>query len=76
MLDIHDLALSRERGVDVVAIGALIGRPLAALLAQPGIDRPRDLEGKTVGVSGLRPTAFLTAIMEADGGDVRTASRW
>ena len=76
LLDIHDLALARERGVDVVAIGALVGRPLAALLAQPGIDRPRNLEHRTVGVSGLpSDPAFLKAIMEADGGDVRTVKQ-
>lgn len=76
LLDIHDLALARERGADVVAIGALVGRPLAALLAQPGIDRPRELEGKTVGVSGLpSDPAFLEAIMQADGGDVRTVDQ-
>ena len=76
LLDIHDLALARERGVDVVAIGALVGRPLAALLAQPGIDRPRNLEGKTVGVSGLpSDPAFLKSVMEADGGDARTVKQ-
>ncbi len=76
LLDIHDLALARERGVDIVAIGALVGRPLGALLAQPGIDRPRNLENRTVGVSGLpSDPAFLKAIMEADGGDVRTVKQ-
>ena len=30
-----------------------MGRPLAALIAQPASRRPRDLEGRTVGVSGL-----------------------
>lgn len=73
LLDIHDLALARETGADVVAVGALIGQPLAALLAQPGIRRPRDLEHRTVGVSGLRSDpAFLKAIMHADGGDAST----
>lgn len=76
LLDIHDLALALERGADVVAIGALVGRPLAALLAQPGIDRPRELEGRTVGVSGLpSDPAFLQAVMQADGGDVRTVDQ-
>src|SRR3954462_12833184 len=28
VLDIQDLALARERGVDLVGIGALVGRPL------------------------------------------------
>jgi putative hydroxymethylpyrimidine transport system substrate-binding protein len=70
LLDIHDLALAREKGADVVAVAALVGRPLAALLAQPGIRRPRDLEGRTVGVSGLpSDPAFVNAVMRADGGD-------
>jgi NitT/TauT family transport system substrate-binding protein/putative hydroxymethylpyrimidine transport system substrate-binding protein len=70
VLDIHDLAIAREQGADLVAIGALVGRPLAALIAQPGIRRPRDLEGRTVGVSGLpSDPAFLRAIVEHDGGD-------
>ena len=53
VLDIHDLAIAREAGSDLVAVGALVGKPLAALIAQPQIARPRDLEGRTVGVSGL-----------------------
>jgi NitT/TauT family transport system substrate-binding protein/putative hydroxymethylpyrimidine transport system substrate-binding protein len=70
VLDIHDLAIAREQGVDLVAVGALVGRPLAALIARPGITRPKDLEGKTVGVSGLpSDPAFLRAILEHDGGD-------
>jgi NitT/TauT family transport system substrate-binding protein/putative hydroxymethylpyrimidine transport system substrate-binding protein len=70
VLDIHDLAIARERGIDVVAIGALVQRPLAALAARPGIERPRDLEGRTVGVSGLpSDPAFLKAIVSDDGGD-------
>ena len=73
LLDIHDLALAREKGADIVAVGALVGRPLAALLAQPGISRPRDLEHRTVGVSGLpSDPAFLKAIMQADGADAGT----
>lgn len=70
VLDIHDLAIAREQGVDVVAVAALVGRPLAALIARPGIRRPRDLEGRRVGVSGLpSDPAFLRAIVAHDGGD-------
>ncbi|HWK25829.1 MAG TPA: ABC transporter substrate-binding protein [Solirubrobacter sp.] len=70
VLDIHDLAIAREQGSDVVAVGALVGKPLAALIAQPPIARPRELEGKTVGVSGLpSDPAFVKAIVEGDGGD-------
>src|SRR5215217_3331881 len=44
VLDIHDLAIAREHGADLVAIGALVGKPLAALIGQPELHRPRDLE--------------------------------
>jgi putative hydroxymethylpyrimidine transport system substrate-binding protein len=70
VLDIHDLAIAREKGVDVVGVGALVQKPLAGLLAQEGVRRPRDLAGRTVGVSGLpSDPAFLRAIVEQDGGD-------
>jgi putative hydroxymethylpyrimidine transport system substrate-binding protein len=70
VLDIHDLAIARQEGAELVAIGALVGRPLAALIARPGITRPRDLEGRIVGVSGLpSDPAFLRAILEHDGAD-------
>jgi len=73
LLDIQDLPIARKQGADIVAIGALIGRPLGALIAQPGVRRPRDLEHKAVGVSGLpSDPAFLRAVVEADGGDART----
>jgi NitT/TauT family transport system substrate-binding protein/putative hydroxymethylpyrimidine transport system substrate-binding protein len=70
ILDIQDLGLAREKHRDIVGIGALVKRPLAALIAQPDIQRPRDLNGRTVGVSGLpSDPAFLRAIVSADGGD-------
>jgi NitT/TauT family transport system substrate-binding protein/putative hydroxymethylpyrimidine transport system substrate-binding protein len=70
ILDIHDLALARERGVDVVGVAALVQQPLAALIARGAVRRPRDLAGRTVGVSGLpSDPAFVRAIVEGDGGD-------
>jgi putative hydroxymethylpyrimidine transport system substrate-binding protein len=70
VVDIHDLGLARERGEDVVGVGALVQRPLAAVIAGPGIERPRDLEGKRVGVTGLpSDEAVLRAVVEGDGGD-------
>jgi putative hydroxymethylpyrimidine transport system substrate-binding protein len=70
ILDIHDLAIARQQGADLVAVGALVDRPLAALIAQPEIKRPKELEGHTVGVSGLpSDPAFLRAILEHDGAD-------
>jgi putative hydroxymethylpyrimidine transport system substrate-binding protein len=72
ILDIQDLALARAKGADIVGIAALVQRPLAALIAQPDIRRPRDLEGRRAGVSGLpSDPAFLKGIVRADGGDPR-----
>jgi NitT/TauT family transport system substrate-binding protein/putative hydroxymethylpyrimidine transport system substrate-binding protein len=70
VLDIHDLGLAAERGADVVAIGALVQKPLAAVIARAGIKRPRDLAGRTVGVTGLpSDVAVLNAVVSGDGGD-------
>jgi putative hydroxymethylpyrimidine transport system substrate-binding protein len=74
VLDIHDLGLARERGRDFVGVGALVQRPLAAIIARRTVRRPRDLEGRRVGVSGLpSDPAVLRAVMEDDGGDARRA---
>jgi NitT/TauT family transport system substrate-binding protein/putative hydroxymethylpyrimidine transport system substrate-binding protein len=68
VLDIHDLAIARAKGIDVVAVGALVDKPLAALVARGDVRRPRDLEGRTVGVSGLpSDPAFVGAILRHDG---------
>ena len=78
VLDIHDLGLALERGADVVAVGALVQRPLAAVIARGdrGITRPRDLEGRRVGVAGLpSDDAVLRAVVEADGGDFERVRR-
>jgi putative hydroxymethylpyrimidine transport system substrate-binding protein len=76
VLDIHDLGLARERGADVVAVAALVQRPLAAIIAQPDVRHPRELEGRTVGVSGLpSDPAVLRAVVEGDGGDYERSGR-
>jgi NitT/TauT family transport system substrate-binding protein/putative hydroxymethylpyrimidine transport system substrate-binding protein len=71
VVDIHDLGLAREAGSDVVGVGALVQRPLAAVIARAGgVRRPRDLEGRRVGVTGLpSDEAVLRAVVEHDGGD-------
>ena len=70
VLDIHDLGLARERGADVVGVGALVQRPLAAVLATPEVDRPRELQGLRVGVTGLpSDDAVLRSVVADDGGD-------
>jgi putative hydroxymethylpyrimidine transport system substrate-binding protein len=70
ILDIHDLALAREKGRDLVGVMAVVQRPLAAVMAQPAIRRPRDLEGKRAGVTGVpSDDAVLDSIVRGDGGD-------
>lgn len=70
VMDIHDLALAREKGADLVAVMSIAQLPLAAVLAQSDIRRPRDLEGQRVGVTGLpSDDAVLASIVKGDGGD-------
>src|SRR4051794_21258774 len=61
LLDIHDLARARDRGRDLVGVMALVQRPLAAVLAGPGVRRPRDLDGRRVATSGGRTDAAILA---------------
>jgi putative hydroxymethylpyrimidine transport system substrate-binding protein len=76
VVDIHDLGLAREHGADLVGLGALVQRPLAAVIARPEIRRPRDLEGRRVGVTGLpSDEALLRAVVEHDGGDFERVER-
>jgi NitT/TauT family transport system substrate-binding protein/putative hydroxymethylpyrimidine transport system substrate-binding protein len=76
IVDIHDLGLARRRGLDIVGVGAIVQRPLAAVIARSAIRRPRDLEGKRVGVTGLpSDDAVLDSVMRADGGNPRKARR-
>jgi len=72
ILDIHDLAIARELGFDLVAVTPIVQRPLASVIAgdPDSITRPRDLEGGTVGVTGLpSDDAVLDSVVSADGGD-------
>jgi putative hydroxymethylpyrimidine transport system substrate-binding protein len=76
VLDIHDLGLARERGQDFVGVGALVQGPLAAIIARARIRRPRDLEGRRVGVSGLpSDVAVLRAVLDGDGASLRRVKR-
>jgi NitT/TauT family transport system substrate-binding protein/putative hydroxymethylpyrimidine transport system substrate-binding protein len=72
ILDIHDLGIARERGLPLVGLTALVQRPLAAVLARAdtGVRSPRDLEDRTVGVTGLpSDEAVVDSEVSADGGD-------
>jgi putative hydroxymethylpyrimidine transport system substrate-binding protein len=78
VLDIHDLGLARERGADLVGVFALVQRPLASVIARPGVRTPRDLEGRRVGVTGVpSDDAVLRSVVRGAGGDpdrVRTTT--
>ena len=70
ILDIHDLGLARQAGRDIVGVMAFVQRPLAAVLAQPSIRSPKDLEGERAGVTGLpSDEAVLRSVVAGDGGD-------
>jgi putative hydroxymethylpyrimidine transport system substrate-binding protein len=72
ILDIHDLGIARERGLNLVGVMPIVQRPLAAVIADggSGVRRPRDLEGHTVGVTGLpSDEAVVDSEVSADGGD-------
>jgi putative hydroxymethylpyrimidine transport system substrate-binding protein len=72
ILDIHDLAIARERGRDIVGIMAIVQRPLAAVLAAPQIHSPRQLDGQTVGVTGVpSDTAVLDSVVAGAHGNPR-----
>ena len=61
---------ARDHGLKVVAVGALVQRPLTSLIALPGskIRKPADLRGKKVGTAGIDyQHAFLQAILDRAG---------
>jgi len=72
ILDIHDLGIARERGFELVGVMPLVQRPLAAVIArrEAGVRSPRELQGRTVGVTGLpSDEAVVDSEVSADGGD-------
>src|ERR1044072_2316767 len=78
ILDIHDLGIARERGLDLVGVMPIVQRPLAAVIARGDgpVRRPRDLEGHTVGVTGLpSDEAVVDSEVAADGGDPAKVER-
>jgi putative hydroxymethylpyrimidine transport system substrate-binding protein len=78
ILDIHDLGIAREHGLDLVGAMPLVQRPLAAVLARraSGVRQPRQLEGHTIGVTGLpSDEAVVDSEVSADGGDPARVKR-
>jgi putative hydroxymethylpyrimidine transport system substrate-binding protein len=78
ILDIHDLGIAREQGLDIVGVMPIVQRPLASVIvrADGPVRRPRELEGRTVGVTGLpSDDAVLDSVVNGDGGDPSRVDR-
>jgi NitT/TauT family transport system substrate-binding protein/putative hydroxymethylpyrimidine transport system substrate-binding protein len=78
ILDIEDLGIARERGLDLVAVSPIVNAPLASVIApsEGPVARPRDLQGRTAGVTGLpSDDAVLDSVVAGDGGDPAAVDR-
>jgi putative hydroxymethylpyrimidine transport system substrate-binding protein len=78
ILDIHDLGIAREKGLDLVGVMPIVQRPLASVIARAdgAVHSPKDLEGHTIGVTGLpSDEAVVDSEVEADGGDPAKVDR-
>ena len=67
-----ELLLARDKGADLVAVGALVQKPLTSLmsLGERAITDPKQLAGKRVGTSGLAyQSAYLRTILDEAGVD-------
>jgi putative hydroxymethylpyrimidine transport system substrate-binding protein len=55
IMDVSDLGIARERGLDLVPLAAIVQRPLASVIAgdRNAIRTSADLAGKTIGVTGV-----------------------
>ncbi len=78
VMDINDFGIARERGLDLVAIAAIVQRPLASVIAgdRNEIRTPADLAGKTIGVTGVpSDDAVLDTVLRAGGVDPSSVHR-
>jgi putative hydroxymethylpyrimidine transport system substrate-binding protein len=67
-----DVGQQIDRGLDAKGIMAVVQRPLGGVitLGDSGIRSPRELEGTTVGVTGVpSDDAVLDTVVDGDGGD-------
>ncbi len=65
-----EVILAREQGLPVVAVAALVPRPLTSLISLPaaGIKDAADLRGKTIATAGIPyQTDFLETILDQAG---------
>jgi len=70
IMDVNDLGIARERGAEIIAVGAIVQRPLAAVIAadRAAVRTPADLEGARVGVTGLPSDDAVLDTVLAGGG--------
>jgi putative hydroxymethylpyrimidine transport system substrate-binding protein len=70
VMDINDFGIARERGADLVAIAAIVQRPLASVIAGDRNETrtAADLDGKTVGVTGVPSDDAVLDTVLASGG--------
>jgi putative hydroxymethylpyrimidine transport system substrate-binding protein len=67
-----ELLLARDKGAQLVAVGALVQKPLTSLMSvgKSGVRTPQDLRGKRVGTSGVPyQSAYLKTILKTAGVD-------
>jgi len=65
-----DTAFALEKGFKVVSIGALVPHPLNCImtLKKSGIDKPSNLKGKIIGITGVpSDSAFLDGVLSRNG---------
>ena len=68
-----ELLLARDKGAELVSVGALVQKPLTTLMSLKDITRPEDLAGKRVGTAGLPyQSAYLKTILAKAGVDPET----
>jgi putative hydroxymethylpyrimidine transport system substrate-binding protein len=73
-----DVLLARAQSLPVVATAALVQRPLNCVMAlkSSDISRPRQLQGKTVGIAGLASDYAATdAVVRYDGGNPKLVKK-
>jgi putative hydroxymethylpyrimidine transport system substrate-binding protein len=67
-----ELLLARDKGAELVAVGALVQKPLTSLMSvgKDAIRTPEELRGKRVGTAGIPyQSAYLKTILETAGVD-------
>jgi putative hydroxymethylpyrimidine transport system substrate-binding protein len=69
---------ARDKGLHVVAVGAIVNKPLTSIISLPRarIRRPADLKGKRVGTAGIDyQTSYLNTILVQAGVNPKKVKR-